>query len=88
MDAVAAPVPDAVLELIPGGAGATGFTAAKRTYDQQVAKINEFFEQARQYQKEMNAKAPGFKRDLKMDATWCRYSKARFHLLFPPAAPA
>jgi len=62
------PVPDAVLEMIPGAAGTTGFTAAKRTYDQQVAKINDFFDQARQYQKEFNAKAPGFKRDLKMDA--------------------
>ncbi len=62
------PVPDAVLELIPGAAGATGFTAAKRAYDLQVAKISEFFDQARQYQKELNAKAPGFKRDLKMDA--------------------
>ena len=60
--------PDAVLELIPGGAGATGFTAAKRTYEQQVAKINEFFEQARQYQKERAAKAPGFKPVLKMEA--------------------
>ena len=43
--------PDAILDMISGGAGATGFTATKRTYDQQVAKINEFFDQARQYQK-------------------------------------
>jgi imidazolonepropionase-like amidohydrolase len=62
------PVPDAILEMVPGGAGAAGFTAAKRAYDQQVAKINEFFDQARQYQKEAAAQAPGFKRDLKMDA--------------------
>jgi imidazolonepropionase-like amidohydrolase len=62
------PVPDAVLEIIPGATGATGFTAAKRTYDQQLAKINDFFDQARQYQKEQAAKSSGFKRDLKMEA--------------------
>src|SRR5438874_5741596 len=62
------PVPDAILEMVPGAGGATGFTAAKRTYDQQVGKINDFFDQARQYQKEVAAKAPGFKRDLKMEA--------------------
>jgi imidazolonepropionase-like amidohydrolase len=61
-------LPDAVLEMIPGAGGATGFTAAKRTYDQQVAKITEFFDQARQYQKERTARAPGFKTDLKMEA--------------------
>jgi len=62
-------IPDAVLELIPGGAGGpTGFTAAKRQYDQQITKINEFFDQARQYQKERAANAAGFKRDLKLEA--------------------
>jgi len=61
-------VPDAVLELVPGAAGATGFAATKRQYDQQIARINEFFDQARQYQKERAANAPGFKRDLKLEA--------------------
>jgi imidazolonepropionase-like amidohydrolase len=61
-------VPDVVLELVPGGAGAAGFSAAKRTYDQQIAKITEFFDQARQYQKERAAKAPGFKPVLKFEA--------------------
>ena len=63
-------VPDAVLETIPGATGAAGagFTAAKRTYDQQVAKIAEFFDEARQYRKERAAKAPGFKPVLKMEA--------------------
>jgi imidazolonepropionase-like amidohydrolase len=60
--------PDAILDMTPGGAGATGFTAAKRTYDQQVAKIAEFFDEARQYRKERAAKAPGFKPVLKMEA--------------------
>src|SRR5436305_2664556 len=57
----------AVLELIPGAAGGS-FTQAKRTYDQQIAKINEFFDKARQYQKERTVKAPGFKTDLKLEA--------------------
>jgi imidazolonepropionase-like amidohydrolase len=64
-------LPDAMLEMIPGAAGvtgATGFTAAKRTYDQQVAKITEFFDAARQYKKERAAKVPGFKPVLKMEA--------------------
>jgi imidazolonepropionase-like amidohydrolase len=60
--------PDAILEMIPGATGATGFTAAKRNYDQQVAKIAEFFDTARQYQKERAAKGPGFKPVLKMEA--------------------
>jgi imidazolonepropionase-like amidohydrolase len=62
------PVPDSVNELIPGAAGAAGFTAAKRQYEQQIAKINEFFDQARQYQKERASNAPGFKRNLKLEA--------------------
>ena len=61
-------IPDSVLEMIPGAGGATGFSAARRTYDQQLAKINEFFDQAHQYQKERAAKAPGFKPVLKMEA--------------------
>jgi imidazolonepropionase-like amidohydrolase len=57
----------AMLEMIPGATGGT-FTAAKRTYEQQVAKITEFFDKARQYQKERTVKAPGFKTDLKLEA--------------------
>jgi imidazolonepropionase-like amidohydrolase len=61
-------IPDSVADLNPAAAAAGGFTAAKRQYDQQIAKITEFFDQARQYQKERNANAPGFKRDLKLEA--------------------
>ena len=57
----------AMLEMIPGATGGT-FTAAKRTYEQQIAKITEFFDKARQYQKERAVKAPGFKTDLKLEA--------------------
>ena len=60
-------IPDSVLELISGTAGAS-FTQARRTYEQQIAKLNDFFDQARQYQKERAAHAPGFKTDLKMEA--------------------
>lgn len=60
--------PEGIPDLIPGAAGATGFTAQKRQYEQQIAKINEFFDQARQYQKERAANAPDFKRDLKLEA--------------------
>ncbi len=57
----------AMTEMIPGAAGGS-FTAARRTYEQQLTKINEFFDRARQYQKERAVKAPGFKPDLKMEA--------------------
>jgi imidazolonepropionase-like amidohydrolase len=62
-----APVPDSVLEMISGTAAA-GYTQARRTYEQQISKLNDFFDQARQYQKEKAAHAPGFKTDLKMEA--------------------
>ena len=54
--------------MIPGARPGPRFTAAKRTYEQQIAKITEFFDKARQYQKERAAKAPGFKTDLKLEA--------------------
>jgi imidazolonepropionase-like amidohydrolase len=60
-------IPDSVLELIPGAVGGT-YTQAKRTYDQQIARLNDFFDQARQYQKEKSAHTEGFKPDLKMEA--------------------
>jgi imidazolonepropionase-like amidohydrolase len=60
-------IPDSVLETIPGAAGGS-YMQARRTYEQQVAKLNDFFDQARQYQKEKNAHGAGFKPDLKMEA--------------------
>jgi imidazolonepropionase-like amidohydrolase len=50
------------------GRGPAPFTEAKRQYDQQIKKIDEFFDAARQYQKERTANAPGFIKDLKMEA--------------------
>jgi imidazolonepropionase-like amidohydrolase len=60
-------IPDSALELIPGAAGGS-YTQARRTYEQQIAKLNDFFDQARQYQKEKAAHGAGFKPDLKMEA--------------------
>lgn len=51
-----------------GGPAAGGYTEAKRNYDQQLQKLNDFFDAAKQYRKERSANAPGFKRDLKMEA--------------------
>jgi imidazolonepropionase-like amidohydrolase len=53
-------------EVVAGGANT--FTERKRQYDAQLQKLNDFFDAARQYQKEKTSNAPGFKRDLKMDA--------------------
>ncbi len=59
---------DEIALLFGGGSAAGTYTEAKRQYDAQVAKVTEFFEQARQYQKERTANLPGFKRDLKLEA--------------------
>jgi imidazolonepropionase-like amidohydrolase len=59
---------DEVALLFGGGSGAGTYTEAKRQYEAQVAKVTEFFDAARQYQKERTANMPGFKRDLKFEA--------------------
>jgi imidazolonepropionase-like amidohydrolase len=57
------------IALLFGGGGAAGtYTEAKRNYETQVAKVTEFFDNCRQYQKERTANLPGFKRDLKYEA--------------------
>src|SRR5271154_3941554 len=57
------------IALLFGGGGAEGtYTEAKRNYETQVAKVTEFFDNCRQYQKERTANLPGFKRDLKYEA--------------------
>jgi hypothetical protein len=57
----------AVLELF-GATAAGGFTQQKRNYEQQIAKLADFCEEARRYQKVRAANAPGFLRDLKLEA--------------------
>jgi imidazolonepropionase-like amidohydrolase len=59
---------DEIALLFGGGSAAGTYTEAKRQYEAQVAKVTEFFDQARQYQKERTANLPGFKRDLKFEA--------------------
>jgi imidazolonepropionase-like amidohydrolase len=61
-------VPDSVLPELFGAAGPGSYTAARRTYEQQIAKINDFFDDARKYQKAKAANMPGFQRDLKFEA--------------------
>jgi imidazolonepropionase-like amidohydrolase len=58
----------AVPDMASEAAGATGFAAVKRAYEQQLAKLNGFFDEARQYQKVRAAKAPGFQPVLKLEA--------------------
>jgi imidazolonepropionase-like amidohydrolase len=60
-------VPDGVAEMF-GAAGASGYAQQKRNYDQQIAKMNEFFDDARKYQKVRAANLPGLARDLKLEA--------------------
>jgi hypothetical protein len=63
------PAPDAVLELFGGTAGGAGsYTQARRAYEQEIARLNDFFDDARKYQKARAANAPGFQRDLKFEA--------------------
>jgi len=54
-------------DLIPNSGGGT-YTQARRTYEQQIAKLSEFFDDARKYQKARAANLPGFVRDLKFEA--------------------
>jgi imidazolonepropionase-like amidohydrolase len=61
-------LPDSAVPELFGNAGASGYTQQKRNYEQQVAKLTEFFEDARRYQKARAANAPGFERDLKYEA--------------------
>jgi imidazolonepropionase-like amidohydrolase len=60
--------PDAIPDFGGAAAGAGSYTQARRTYEQQIAKLSEFFEEARRYQKARAANAPGFVRDLKLEA--------------------
>jgi hypothetical protein len=59
---------DEIALLFGGGSAAGTYTEAKRQYETQVAKVTEFFDNCRQYQKERTANLPGFKRDLKYEA--------------------
>jgi imidazolonepropionase-like amidohydrolase len=49
-------------------AAARSYTTLKQAYDKEVAELSEFFENARRYKLAKDAKAPGFKPDLRFDA--------------------
>ena len=58
-------VPDAE----PGAVAATrSFAAMKLAFDKEMAELNEFFESAHRYKQAKDAKAPGLKIDLKLEA--------------------
>jgi imidazolonepropionase-like amidohydrolase len=59
---------DEIALLFGGGSAAGTYTEAKRNYETQVAKLTEFFDNVRHYQKERTANLPGFKRDLRYEA--------------------
>ncbi len=61
------PIPDSILEVF-GATAAGNYATARRAYEQQIGKLNDFFDEARKYQKARTANAPGFVRDLKYEA--------------------
>ena len=60
--------PDFAVPEIFGQTSVGGFTQQKRNYEQQIAKLSEFFDDSRKYQKARAANTPGFVRDLKYEA--------------------
>ena len=52
----------------PGGGAAGGTAQARQTYEAQIAGINQFFDDARVYQKAKAAKVAGFRTNLKFEA--------------------
>jgi len=61
-------IPAEVLAQFGLAPGAGTFTEAKRQYDLQIQKLNDFFDDARKYKSAKSANMPGFKPDLKFEA--------------------
>lgn len=59
-------VPDA--DPTTGFGGAGSFATQKQNYDKAIAELNSYFEQARRYKQAKDAKTPGLKPDLKLEA--------------------
>jgi imidazolonepropionase-like amidohydrolase len=57
-----------IAELLGGDAGGAAGGNARKQYDDAIAKINQFFDDARRYKNEKAAKPAGFVPDLKMEA--------------------
>jgi imidazolonepropionase-like amidohydrolase len=61
-------VPDSIVEIL-GQTGLAGSAAtARRNYDEAIAKLNDFFDNSRRYQKAKAAHLADFKTDLKFEA--------------------
>ena len=61
-------VPDSVVEILGQAGVSGGAAAARRNYEESVAKLNDFFDNARRYQKARAAHLADFKTDLKFEA--------------------
>jgi imidazolonepropionase-like amidohydrolase len=61
-------IPPEMAELFAEAAGATSGASARRTYDETIAKINAFFDDARRYKIAKDAHPAGFVTDLKLEA--------------------
>jgi imidazolonepropionase-like amidohydrolase len=61
-------IPDAVAEMLGQTGVAGGAAAARRAYDDAIAKLNDFFDNARRYQKAKAAHLADFRTDLKFEA--------------------
>lgn len=61
-------MPPEIAEMLGEAQGAAGGANARRAYDDTIAKINQFFDSARQYRTAKAAKPAGFVPDLKMEA--------------------
>jgi imidazolonepropionase-like amidohydrolase len=60
-------IPAEVLEMF-GDLGNTGGANARRQYEENIAKIHEFFDGARRYKAAKEGKVAGFRPDIKLDA--------------------
>lgn len=61
-------IPDSVVEIL-GQTGVAGSAAtARRNYEEAIAKLNDFFDNARRYQKAKDAHVADFRTDLKFEA--------------------
>lgn len=61
-------IPEEILQMLGESGAAGSYTQMLRTYQQEVARLTDFFEEARRYQKAKAAHDPGFVPNLKYEA--------------------
>ena len=61
-------IPPEVLAMLGEAGGAAGGANARRTYEENLAKLNQFFDDARNYKAAKAAHPAGFQTDLKLEA--------------------